>query len=54
MTENLVKAEVQVSLKYNMICGEFYDYLKRNPEHLRSAKGQEKYKFKRRELWDEQ
>ena len=54
MTENLVKAELQVSLNYNMTCGEFYEYLKRNPELLRAAKGQEKYKFKRRELGDEQ
>ena len=50
MTENLVKAELQVSLNYNMSCWEFYEYLKKNPELLRAAKGREKYKFKRREL----
>ena len=31
-----------------------YEYLKRNPDLLRAAKGQHKYKFKRRELGDEQ
>ena len=30
------------------------EYLKRNPDLLRAAKGQQKYKFKQRELGDEQ
>ena len=47
MTEALVKAELQVFLNYNMTCGEFHEYLKRNPDLLRAAKAQQKYKFKR-------
>ena len=31
-----------------------YEYFKRNPDLLRAAKGHQKYKFKRRELGDEQ
>lgn len=54
MTEDLVKAELQVLLNYNMTCGEFYEYLKKNPDLLRAAKRQEKYKFKRRELGGQQ
>lgn len=49
LSNSVVKAEWQVQLNFSMSCADFHEFLKKNPELLRVARGQLKYRFKRKE-----
>lgn len=44
----VVKAELLVKINFNMSCHSFYDFICHDRELLKSAKSQEKYRFKRK------
>ncbi|XP_015263080.1 PREDICTED: uncharacterized protein LOC107107313 [Gekko japonicus] len=49
LSDSVVKAELQVQLNFNISCADFHEFLYRNPELLRAARGQQKYRFKKEE-----
>ncbi|XP_054834912.1 uncharacterized protein LOC129329386 [Eublepharis macularius] len=49
LSDSVMKAELQVQLNFNISCAEFQEFLNKNPDLLRAARGQQKYRFKKEE-----
>ncbi|XP_048345101.1 uncharacterized protein LOC125428658 [Sphaerodactylus townsendi] len=47
LNDSVVKAELQVQLNFNISCADFHEFLHKNPELLRVARGQQTYKCKK-------
>ncbi|XP_077187047.1 uncharacterized protein LOC143834264 [Paroedura picta] len=53
LSDSVVKAELQVQLNFNISCADFHEFLYKNPELLRAARGEPNYKCKKEEPEDE-